>query len=86
MGCNLRLTQLGTVCFQNGGIKPEVVYRGTFLRRIRGFLIDLNSTSLLQRVSIKNLMRDSIGEITKNINIGHVYCHISKINFPATGW
>jgi len=56
----LRLSEIGpvarvTVCFQNGGSKPDLVFCWTFLCRILCLLSDLNFPMLVQRGSIKNL-------------------------------
>jgi len=48
----LEFAQLCSVCFQDGGSKPEVVYRCTYLRWIRGFLIDYNSPRLQRTTCI----------------------------------
>ena len=44
---------MGTVCFKDGGSKPEVVFRFTILHKIRAFFIDSDSPRLVQRSFIK---------------------------------
>jgi len=47
------LGPVGRACFQDGGSKPDVVYGCNCLRRIRGFLVDLKSPSLIKRGSTR---------------------------------
>jgi len=56
--CILRLSSIGPVeyvCFQDGGSYLEVVFGCTFLCKLLCLLSELNSPSLVQRGSIKEL-------------------------------
>jgi len=56
----LRLAQLSTLSFQDGGNKPEVVLCSILLCQILSSVNELNSPSLVQRGSIKNVMSDNM--------------------------